>query len=113
MATFAELKLFQVKPDRVAEFEALAAEMIPAQRERPGCEGLQCLKRFYTIDGVEMGQPPRPLTKVVKCVKYYAWWAFNSKEDYAAANQWFFAEYAKPVAKLLIMPFEINLGDCL
>ncbi|MCL2575678.1 MAG: antibiotic biosynthesis monooxygenase [Defluviitaleaceae bacterium] len=111
MSGFAEVKLFQVKPDKLAEFEDLVAVISKGQREQVGCLGIRYMKRFYTIDGVELGEPPRELTKIVKCVKYYAYWEFDCKENYGKATKWFFDEYLKVVQRLLIMPFDINCGD--
>ncbi len=107
---FSELKRFQVKPEKLAEFEALAAIMAQAQRSQPGCTGVRYMKRFFTIDGVEPGNPPRALTKIVKCVKYFSCWEFDTIENYGKAIQWFFAAYGKAVEKLLIMPFDIDCG---
>ena len=108
--TFSEIKLFQVKPDKLEEFEALIVKIAEEQRAQPGCVSVKYMKRFYTIDGVELGEPPRELTKIVKCVKYYSYWEFDSRESYGKANGWFFASYLKPIQKLLIMPFDISLG---
>ncbi len=68
--TFIEMKLFQVKPDRLEQFEA----------------------------------------KIVKCVKYYSFWEFDTKENYGKAIKVFFDNYNKELQKLLIAPFDINLG---
>lgn len=108
--SFVEMITFQVRPDRISEFEALVLVMKAEQAAQPGCIGIRFFKRFYTFDGVELGQPPRELTKIVKCVKYYACWEFDSVESCGRANGWFFENYLKPVSKLLIMPFEINSG---
>ena len=108
--TFTEMFLFQVKPDKIEEFEALAGQMKAEMAARNGCVGVHIFKRFYTFDGVEPGQPPRELTKIVKCVKYYACWEFASIERCGEANGWFFENYLKPVTRLLIMPFDINSG---
>ena len=108
--TFSEVKIFQVKPDTLAEFETLTAGIAEGQRGQPGCIDVKYVKRFYTIDGIEPGEPPRELTKIVKCVKYYSYWEFDTIENYGKAVKWFFAEYGKPIQKLLIMPFEINCG---
>ena len=108
--TFIELKSFQVKPDRLEQFEAKIAEMSAKQLECEGCVSLRCFKRFYTIDGVELGEPPRELTRIVKCVKYYSIWEFDSKENYGRAVKFFFENYNKDLQKLLIAPFDINLG---
>ena len=71
---------------------------------------LDNLGRFYTIDGIELGEPPRELTKIVKCVKYYSYWEFDTKENYGQAIKIFFENYNKDLRKLLIAPFDINLG---
>lgn len=110
---FSELKIFQVKPDKQEEFELLAAAMADMQKQRDGCLDVKYVKRFFTIDGVEPGNPPRELTKIVKCVKYYSFWEFDKKENYGKAVKWFFENYGKQIMKLLIMPFEINCGNSL
>ena len=91
--SFAEIKLFQVKPDKTEQFEAMAEKMSADQSKWDGCISIKYIKRFYTIDGIELGAPPRELTKVVKCVKYYSYWEFDTKENYPCqkANLVFFA----------------------
>lgn len=109
--TFSEVKIFQVKPEKLNEFESLITEVAEKQRACSGCTGINYMKRFYTIDGVESGNPPRELNKIVKCVKYFSYWEFNNKESYGKAIDWFFSEYGKLIQKLLIMPFDINCGN--
>jgi hypothetical protein len=109
--SFSEVKLFQVRPDKTAEFETLISAVADEQKKQPGCKTVKYLKRFFTIDKVELGEPPRELTKIVKCVKYYSFWEFDSKESYGKANGWFFQHYEKQIQKLLIMPFDINCGN--
>lgn len=108
--SFAEIKLFQVKPDKTEQFEAMAERMSEDQSEWEGCISIKYIKRFYTIDGIEPGNSPRELTKVVKCVKYYSYWEFDSKENYGKAIKLFFDRYMKDLQKLLISPFDISLG---
>lgn len=108
---FSEIKLFQVKPDRLDEFEELIVQIAKEQKKQPCCTSLKYFKRFYVLDNIP--GPPRELTKIVKCVKYYSYWEFSSVEKYTEANNWFFVQYSKKVMKLLIMPFDINLGNTL
>ena len=108
--TFTEIKLFQVKPDKLEQFESMVEEMSKAQNEYIGCLSIKYFKRFYTIDGIELGEPPRELTKIVKCVKYYSYWEFDTKENYGKAIKWFFDNYMKELQKTLIAPFDISLG---
>lgn len=103
---FTEIKLFQVKPDKLEAFEALVARMEADQATQEGCLHISYMKRFFVLDDME----PRELTRIVKCVKYFSTWEFDSKDHYAAANRWFFDAYSKEVFKLLIMPFDINCG---
>ena len=111
--SFSEVKLFQVKPDQLAAFEALIPVVAQAQRRQSGCIDVKYVKRFFTIDGVEAGDPPRELTKIVKCVKYFSLWEFDGKESYGMAVQWFFEHYGKELQRLLIMPFDIHCGNSL
>ena len=108
--TFIEMKLFQVKPDKLEQFESMIKEMATNQLKCEGGISLKYFKRFYTIDGIELGEPPRALTKIVKCVKYYSYWEFDTKENYGKAIKIFFDNYNKELQKLLIAPFDINLG---
>ena len=108
--SFAEIKLFQVKPEKTEQFETFVERMSAEQAKWEGCVSIRYLKRFYTIDGIELGNPPRELTKVVKCVKYYSYWEFDSKENYGKAIKRFFDCCNKDLQKLLIAPFDINLG---
>ena len=108
--TFIEMKLFQVKPDKLEQFEAKIGEMSAIQLKCEGCISLKYFKRFYTIDGIELGEPPRELTRIVKYVKYYSYWEFDTKENYGRAIKLFFENYNKDLQKLLIAPFDINLG---
>ena len=108
--TFIEMKLFQVKPDKLEQVETMIEEMTTNQLKCVGCISLKYFKRFFTIDGIELGEPPRELTKIVKCVKYFSYWEFDTKENYGKAIKIFFDNYNKELQKLLIAPFDINLG---
>lgn len=108
-STFSEVKLFQVKPDKLEAFETLIQAIAEEQKQRPGCISVTYMKRFYIFDDIKA--QPRQLTKIVKCVKYYSCWDFDTIEHYADATHWFFETYSKELFKLLLMPFDINCGD--
>lgn len=108
--SFVEMKLFQVRPEKLEQFEALIRGVSANQLKCEGCLSLKYFKRFFAIDGIELGEPPRELTKIVKCVRYYSFWEFDTKENYGRAIKAFFENYNKELQKLLIAPFDINLG---
>ena len=43
------MKLFQVKPDKLEEFEKLIKDISKEQKARSGCIGLKYFKRFYIL----------------------------------------------------------------
>ena len=79
--SFSQLILFQVKPDRLDAFELLIRTIQAEQETLPGCISVKYMRRFYTFDGVENGKPPRELTRIVKCVKYYSYLEFDTIEN--------------------------------
>ncbi len=108
--TFIESILFQVNPAKLEEFEKLVLEIKVKQMMQEATVSVKYFKRFYTFDKTEFGNPPRELTKIVKCVKYYMFWEFDSIENCGLGNKWFFDKYAKELSRLLIVPFDINSG---
>ena len=110
MNTFSEILQFQVKPDKVEAFENLITEIKSEQRKQAGCLDVRYMKRFYIFDDVKSGEAPRELTKIIKCVKYYAFLEFDTIESFGKFIAWLFNSYEKEIMKLLISPFDIMSG---
>lgn len=110
---FVEMLCFQVKIDRAEDFETIISRVKAEQACQPGCMGITYFKRYYTFDGVELGQPPRELARAVKCIKYYAWWTFDTAEHCGQANGWLFEHHYKEIVRLLLMPYDISSGYAL
>lgn len=111
--SFTEIKLFQVKTDKTAEFEELVLRMKNIQHLQKGSESIEYIKRFYTINGtetIENGHPPREISRIINCVKYFSCWKFDSKENYGQATKNFFEMFNKELMRYLIAPFDINIG---
>ena len=47
---FCEVKLFQVKPNKLEEFEKLIAVVAEEQKQQKGCIDIKYMKRFYVFD---------------------------------------------------------------
>lgn len=92
LSMFIETIAFQVKPDKVIEFEEMARVLKGEMAEREGFRAVSIFKRFYTFDKVEWGQPPREISRVVKCVKYFAQWEFEDIESCGRATGWLMEE---------------------
>ncbi len=111
--SFTELCIYQVKPQKVEEFEKLMLEAKSFLEKQEGLLLLRFSKRGYRIDmeQIKEGLPPLKLTRVVKCVKYMLYWEFDSKESYGVAQKNLYDSYWKPIEKCLIVQQDKYLGE--
>lgn len=65
---FTEICIYQVKPQKVDEFEALMSEAKAFLEKQPGLLLLRFVKREYHIDmeQIKEGLPPLKITRIVK-----------------------------------------------
>ena len=47
--SFSEVKIFQVKPDKLEEFEKLITIIADEQKQKDGCIDIKYVKRFFTF----------------------------------------------------------------
>lgn len=113
LSTFIEFCVFQVKPDKVDEFETLLADIVKNQKEQAGVLDIKYSKREYNIDfeQIKQGLPPKKLTRIVKSVKYMLCWEFDTKENYGMAQKNMYETYDKRLSKCLIEPHTKYLGE--
>ena len=110
---FTEICIYQVKPQKVEEFEALMLEVKSFLEKQEGLLLLRLIKRGYRIDmeQIREGLSPRPITRVVKSVKYMLYWEFDTKESYGIAQKNLYDSYWKSIEKCLVVPHDKYLGE--
>lgn len=110
---FTELCIYQVKPQKTVEFEALMLEAKRLLEKQEGLLLLRLVKREYHIDmeQIKEGLPPLKLTRIVKSVKYLLYWEFDTKEHYGLAQKNLYDSYWKPIERCLIAPHDKYLGE--
>ena len=110
---FTEICIYQVKPQKTEEFEALMLEAKSLLEKQEGLRLLRLVKRGYRIDmeQIRVGLPPLEIKRIVKSVKYMLYWEFDSKESYGAAQKNLYDSYWKPIEKCLIVPHDKYLGE--
>ena len=110
---FTEICIYQVKPQKTEEFEALMMEAKHFLEKQEGLLSLRFFKRGYRIDmeQIREGLPPLAITRIVKSVKYVLYWEFETKEHYGAAQKNLYDSYWKPIEKCLIAPHDKYLGE--
>ncbi len=111
--SFTEICIYQVKPQKVEEFETLMLEAKSFLEKQEGICMLRLIKRGYHIDmeQIKEGLPPLQITRIVKSVKYMLYWEFNTKENYGAAQKKLYNSYWKNIEKCLIVPHDKYLGE--
>ena len=95
--SFTEICVYQVKPQKVEEIEALMLEAKDFLEKQEGLLLLRLVKRGYHIDmeQIREGLPPPEITRIVKSVKYVLYWEFNTRENYGAAQKNLYNSYWK------------------
>lgn len=110
---FTEICIYQVKPQKTKEFEALMLEAKSFLEKQEGLLLLRLSKREYHIDmeQIKEGLAPLKLTRVVKSVKYMLYWEFDTKESYGAAQKNLYDSYWKSIERCLVVPHDKYLGE--
>lgn len=111
--SFTEICIYQVKPQKVDEFEALMLVVKNFLEKQDGLLSLRLSKREYHIDleQIKKGLPPPKITRIVKSVKYMLYWEFDTKENYGIAEKNLYDSYWKSIEKCLIVPHDKYLGE--
>lgn len=110
---FTEICIYQVKPQKVEEFETLMLQVKKFLEKQEGLLLLRFIKRGYRIDmdQIKEGLPPLKITRIVKSVKYMLYWEFDTKESYGIAQTNLYNSYWKSIEKYLIVPHDKYLGE--
>ena len=110
---FTEISIYQVKPQKVEEFEALMLEAKSFLEKQEGLLLLRLVKRGYHIDmeQIKEGIAPLKISRIVKSVKYMLYWEFDTKESYGMAQKNLYNSYWKSIEKCLIVPHDKYLGE--
>lgn len=112
---FTEICIYQVKPQKVEEFETLMKEAKEFLEKQEGMLLLRLIKRTHRIDmeQIKEGLTPLEIKRIVKSVKYMLYWEFDTKENYGMAQKKLYESYWKSIEKCLIAPHDKYLGESL
>lgn len=114
MNSFVEVCIFQVKPDKVDEFEKLIDEMERFQKEFDGTIEIKYMKRTHTLDGTDVlnsGEPAKKLIRIIKAVKYVFYWELMDSTVHGKATMELFQRFGRDFNRLLVMPADKLVGD--
>jgi len=112
--SFSEISIYQVKPDKTNEFEAIMKDAIQIMKVIDGCQSLRLIQRTHYIKDMKTikdGRQPDKLTRIVKCVRYVLYWEFDSDKSYGKAQKRLYETFWKAIEKCLIVPHDKILGE--
>jgi len=112
--SFSEISIYQVKPDKTNEFEAIMKDAVQMMKEINGCQSLRLIQRTHYIKDMKTikdGLPPDKLTRIVKCVRYALYWEFDMDKNYGKAQKQLYETHWKAIEKCLIVPHDKILGE--
>lgn len=112
--SFSEISIYQVKPDKTNEFEAIMKDACKMMKAIDGCLSLRLIQRTHYIKDMQTikdGLQPDKLTRIVKCVRYALYWEFDTDGSYGKAQKQLYETYWKAIEKCLIVPHDKILGE--
>ncbi|MDI9466584.1 MAG: hypothetical protein GX382_09060 [Syntrophomonadaceae bacterium] len=112
--SFSEISIYQVKPDKTDEFEAIMKDAVQMMKAIDGCQFLRLIQRTHYIKDIKTikdGLPPDKLTRIVKCVRYVLYWEFDTDTSYGKAQKQLYETHWKAIEKCLIVPHDKILGE--
>jgi hypothetical protein len=111
--SFSEICIYQVKPDKVEEFEAIMKEATEFMKQLTGVLTLRFIKRTHDIRDfaqIKEGLPPYKLQKIINSVKFMLYWEFDTDENYGKAQKSLYDSYWKSIENCLLVPHDKYLG---
>ena len=111
---FTEINTYQIKPEKVTEFESIMKEATNMMRQIEGCQCLRLIKRTHHIKEmktIKEGLPPHEITRIVKCMRYALYWEFDNEINYGKAQKQLYETFWKSINKCLLIPHNKFLGE--
>jgi len=111
---FVEVCLYEVKPERVEEFEQLIKEVKEHHKNYPGVKRVEYMKRTHrptSFSGAKKGEPPIKLTRKPTSITYVLYWELDNEVTHGKATASGLKKFYKTFARCLIKAPKIILGE--
>lgn len=111
---FHEICIYEAKPDKQTEIEALMKEVADFYRQQDGVIEVQYIKRTHRqedFEAVKQGKPPVALTRFVGKVTYVLHWTVRDEDTHALVSKQGLALFYKRWTRCLTTMPKIILGQ--
>ncbi len=112
--SFVEVCIYEVKPNKVEEFEQLLKRVVNHHRSFPGVKEARYMKRTHRQAGfpaVKKGEPPIKLTRAPKSFTYVLYWELDNEITHGKATKSGLEHFYKEFARCLVTGPKIILGE--
>lgn len=109
-----EVCIYEVKPNKIEEFERLIEGVAKHHRDFPGVKDVRYMKRTHRqgdFASVKKGEPPIKLTRAPKFVTYVLYWELEDEIIHGKATKSGLEHFFKEFTKCLATPPKIILGE--
>ncbi|MDI6644583.1 MAG: hypothetical protein QME14_05935 [Methanobacteriaceae archaeon] len=112
--SFVEVCIYEVKPDRIQEFEELVEKVTQHHREFPGVKDVRYIKRTHrpgNFSDAKSGKPPIRLTRKPKFYTYILYWELDDAETHGKATGAGLEKFFREFNRCLVKAPKIILGE--
>lgn len=112
--SFVEVCIYEVKPEKVDEFEELIERVAKHHRDFPGVKDVRYIKRTHRqkdFASVKEGEPPIKLSRKPKSITYVLYWELDNEIVYGKATESGLEHFFKEFTRCLITTPKIILGE--
>lgn len=112
--SFVEICLYEVKPNKTEEFEALIKKVIKHHKIFPGVVDIRYMKRTHRqkdFKSVQNGEPSVKLTRTPNSVTYVLYWELKDKLVHAKATKSGLEKFYREFSRYLVTMPKIILGE--
>ncbi len=112
--SFVEICIYEVKPNKTEEFEALLKKVVKHHKIFPGAIDVRYIKRTHRqtdFNAVKKGKPAIRLTKAPQSVKYVLYWELEDEIKHGKATRSGLEKFYKEFNRCLVTMPKIILGE--
>lgn len=114
MSTFSEICIYEVKPEKLDEFEKLIDEVAEHHKSFVGVIDVKYIKRTHRqkdFNAVKNGEPAIRLTRKPQSVTYILYWELENELIHAEATKSGLEKFYKQFNRCLTTMPKIILGE--
>ena len=111
---FVEVCIYEVKLNKITEFEDLINRVAKHHRDFPGVIDVRYVRRTHRpvgFAGAKKGEPAIKLTRTPQSVTYILYWELDNTITHARATKSGLEHFFKEFTRCLIAPPKILLGE--